>query len=286
MFKIAEKFPLNAAKTIFRVSIEAPLIAKSAKPGQFAIFRLDEYGERFPLTIADYDPEVGTVSFNFQPAGKSTQMFSLMEPGDYIADIVGPLGRPAEIDPNAKRVCVVGGGTGCAINSPVAKELKRLGIGVDMICGFRSKDIVIMEDEFRAACDHLYLTTDDGSYGEHGFVTVKLQQLLESGRQYDEVLAIGPIPMMKFVSKTTEPFGVKTIVSLNPIMVDGTGMCGGCRVTVGGETKFACVDGPDFDGHQVDYAELMSRNGVYRDREAQVAKEHVCRMEAMGKALI
>ena len=165
MFKIAEKYPLNTSKTIFRVSIEAPLIAKSAQPGQFAIFRLDEYGERFPLTIADYDPEVGTVSFNFQPAGKSTQMFSLMEPGDSIADIVGPLGRPAEIDPNAKRVCVVGGGTGCAINYPVAKELKRLGIGVDMICGFRSKDIVIMEDEFRAACDNLYICTDNASYG-------------------------------------------------------------------------------------------------------------------------
>ena len=159
MFRIAEKFPLNSSKTIYRVSIEAPLIAKAAKPGQFAIFRLDEYGERFPLTIADYDPEAGTVSFNFQPAGKSTAMFSIMEPGDYIADIVGPLGRPAEIDPNAKRVCVVGGGTGCAINYPVAKELKRLGVAVDMVCGFRSKDIVIMEDEFRAACDNLYICT-------------------------------------------------------------------------------------------------------------------------------
>ena len=185
-----------------------------------------------------------------------------------------------------KRVCVVGGGVGCAIALPSAVGFKEAGCEVDVIVGFRNKDIVILEDEFRACADNLYLMTDDGSYGEHGFVTVKLQQLLESGRQYDEVLAIGPIPMMKFVSKTTEPFGVKTIVSLNPIMVDGTGMCGGCRVTVGGETKFACVDGPDFDGHQVDYAELMSRNSVYRDREAQVSKEHVCRMEAMGKALI
>ena len=249
MFKIAEKFPLNTSQTIFRVSIEAPLIAKSAKPGQFAIFRLDEYGERFPLTIADYDPEVGTVSFNFQPAGKSTQMFSLMEPGDFIADIVGPLGRPAEIDPNAKRVCVVGGGTGCAINYPVAKELKRLGIGVDMICGFRSKDIVIMEDEFRAACDNLYITTDDGTYGEAGFVTNKLKELIESGVQYDSVLTCGPIVMMKNVAEVTRPYGIKTNASLNPIMIDGTGMCGGCRLSVAGERKFACVDGPEFDAH-------------------------------------
>ena len=286
MFKIAEKFPLNTSQTIFRVSIEAPLIAKSAKPGQFAIFRLDEYGERFPLTIADYDPEVGTVSFNFQPAGKSTQMFSLMEPGDFIADIVGPLGRPAEIDPNAKRVCVVGGGTGCAINYPVAKELKRLGIGVDMICGFRSKDIVIMEDEFRAACDNLYICTDDGTYGEKGFVTVKLKELIDSGVKYDAVIAIGPIPMMKFVSKTTEPYGIKTIVSLNPIMIDGTGMCGGCRVTVGGKMKFACVDGPDFDGHEVDFDELMNRNSVYRAQEAEEKERHACRLDQLAHEMM
>ena len=267
MFKIAEKYPLNTSKTIFRVSIEAPLIAKAAKPGQFAIFRLDEFGERFPLTIADYDPEVGTVSFNFQPAGKSTQMFSLMEPGDYIADIVGPLGRPAEIDPNAKRVCVVGGGTGCAINYPVAKELKRLGIGVDMVCGFRSKDIVIMEDEFRAACDNLYICTDDGTYGEKGFVTVKLKELIESGVQYDSVLTCGPIIMMKNVAEVTRPYGIRTTASLNPIMIDGTGMCGGCRLTVGGKTKFACVDGPDFDGFEVDFDEAMARNTMYRPFE-------------------
>ncbi len=277
MFKIAEKFPLNAAKTIFRVSIEAPLIAKSAKPGQFAIFRLDEYGERFPLTIADYDPEVGTVSFNFQPAGKSTQMFALMEPGDYIADIVGPLGRPAEIDPNAKRVCVVGGGTGCAINYPVAKELKRLGIGVDMICGFRSKDIVIMEDEFRAACDNLYICTDDGTYGEAGFVTVKLKELIESGVQYDSVLTCGPIVMMKNVAEVTHPYGIKTNASLNPIMIDGTGMCGGCRLSVAGERKFACVDGPEFDAHLVDWDSLLERNTFYTSEEAE-ENEHVCRI--------
>ena len=185
-----------------------------------------------------------------------------------------------------KRVCVVGGGVGCAIALPAARAFLEAGAIVDVIIGFRSKDIVILEDEFKEASTNLYLMTDDGSYGEKGFGTVKLQQLLESGIHYDEVLAIGPVPMMKFVCKTTEPFGVHTMVSLNPIMVDGTGMCGGCRVTVGGETKFACVDGPEFDGHQVDFAELMSRNGTYREREAEVAEKHVCRMEAMGKALI
>ena len=277
MFRIAEKYPINTSKTIFRVSVEAPLIAKSAKPGQFAIFRLDEFGERFPLTIADYDPEKGTVSFNFQPAGKSTQMFSLIEPGDYIADIVGPLGRPAEINPNAKRVCVVGGGTGCAINYPVAKELKRLGIAVDMICGFRSEDIVIMEDEFRAASDNLYITTDDGSYGEKGFVTTKLKELLEAGVQYDSVLTCGPVIMMKYVAETTRPYGVKTTASLNPIMIDGTGMCGGCRLTVGGERKFACVDGPEFDAHLVDWDSLLERNNFYLGEESD-QNEHVCRI--------
>ena len=277
MFRIAEKYPINTSKTIFRVSIEAPLIARSAKPGQFAIFRLDEFGERFPLTIADYDPEKGTVSFNFQPAGKSTQMFSLIEPGDYIADIVGPLGRPAEINPEAKRVCVVGGGTGCAINYPVAKELKRLGIAVDMICGFRSEDIVIMEDEFRAASDNLYITTDDGSYGETGFVTTKLKELLEAGVQYDSVLTCGPVVMMKYVAETTRPYGIKTTASLNPIMIDGTGMCGGCRLTVGGERKFACVDGPEFDAHLVDWDGLLERNNFYLGEESD-QNEHVCRI--------
>jgi len=283
MYKIVRKKELNSAVTL--MEIEAPFVAKKAKAGQFIIFRVDEQGERVPLTIAGYDREKGTVSIIFQKVRFSTNALGALNEGDYIQDFVGPLGKPTNTE-GVKRVCVVGGGVGCAIALPSAVGFKEAGCEVDVIVGFRSKDIVILEDEFRACADNLYLMTDDGSYGEHGFVTVKLQQLLESGRQYDEVLAIGPIPMMKFVSKTTEPFGVKTIVSLNPIMVDGTGMCGGCRVTVGGETKFACVDGPDFDGHQVDYAELMSRNGVYRDREAQVAKEHVCRMEAMGKALI
>ena len=283
MYKIVRKKELNAAVTL--MEIEAPFVARKAKAGQFIIFRIDEQGERVPLTIAGYDREKGTVTIIFQKVGFSTNALGKLNEGDYIRDFVGPLGKPTDVE-GKKRVCVVGGGVGCAIALPAAQAFKEAGAIVDVIIGFRTKDIVILEDEFRACSDNLYLMTDDGSYGEKGFGTVKLQQLLESGIAYDEVLAIGPVPMMKFVCKTTEPFGVKTIVSLNPIMVDGTGMCGGCRVTVGGETKFACVDGPEFDGHQVDFAELMSRNGVYRDREAQVAKDHTCRMEAMGKALI
>ncbi|MBQ9167702.1 MAG: sulfide/dihydroorotate dehydrogenase-like FAD/NAD-binding protein [Oscillospiraceae bacterium] len=283
MYKIVRKKELNSAVTL--MEIEAPFVAKKAKAGQFIIFRIDEQGERVPLTIAGYDREKGTVSIIFQKVGFSTIALGKLNEGDYIQDFVGPLGKPTEVE-GKKRVCVVGGGVGCAIALPSAKAFKEAGAEVDVIVGFRNKDIVILEDEFKAASNNLYLMTDDGSYGEHGFVTVKLQQLLEAGREYDEVLAIGPIPMMKFVSKTTEPFGVKTMVSLNPIMVDGTGMCGGCRVTVGGQTKFACVDGPEFDGHQVDYAELMSRNSTYRDREAEVSEKHACRMEAMGKALI
>ena len=283
MFKIVRKKELNPAVTL--LEIEAPFVARKAKAGQFIIFRIDEEGERVPLTIAGYDREKGTVSIIFQKVGLSTKMLGAMNEGDYIRDFVGPLGKPTETE-GKKRVCVVGGGVGCAIALPSAQAFKEAGCEVDVVVGFRNKDIVILEDEFRSCSDNLYLMTDDGSYGEQGFVTVKLQQLLESGREYDEVLAIGPIPMMKFVCKTTEPFGVKTIVSLNPIMVDGTGMCGGCRVTVGGEVKFACVDGPEFDGHQVDYAELMSRNATYREREAEVTETHTCRMEAMGKALI
>ena len=283
MYKIVRKKELNSAVTL--MEIEAPFVARKAKAGQFIIFRVDEQGERVPLTIAGYDREKGTVSIIFQKVGFSTNALGALNEGDYIQDFVGPLGKPTAPE-RAPRGSAVGGGEGCARALPSAVGSQEAGGAEHVIVGFRNKDIVILEDEFKACADNLYLMTDDGSYGEQGFVTVKLQQLLESGRQYDEVLAIGPIPMMKFVSKTTEPFGVKTVVSLNPIMVDGTGMCGGCRVTVGGETKFACVDGPDFDGHQVDYAELMSRNSVYRDREAQVSKEHVCRMEAMGKALI
>ena len=283
MYKIVRKKELNASVTL--MEIEAPFIAKKARAGLFIIFRNDEDGERVPLTIAGYDREKGTVSIIFQKVGFSTVALGNLNEGDYIRDFVGPLGKPTEVE-GVKRVCVGGGCVGCAIALPSAVAFKEAGAIVDVIVGFRNKDIVILEEEFKACADHLYLMTDDGSYGEQGFVTVKLQQLLESGIEYDEVLAIGPVPMMMFVAKTTEPFGVKTMVSLNPIMVDGTGMCGGCRVTVGGETRFACVDGPEFDGHKVDFAERMSRNSVYRSREAQVKETHACRIEAMGKALI
>ena len=283
MFKIVRKQELNSSVTL--MDIEAPFIAKKAKAGQFIIFRIDEQGERVPLTIAGYDREKGTVTIIFQKVGFATIALGNLNEGDYIRDFVGPLGKPTHTE-GVKRVCVVGGGVGCAIALPSAAAFKEAGAEVDVIVGFRNKDIVILEEEFKAVSDNMYLMTDDGSYGEQGFVTVKLDELLKSGREYDAVLAIGPIPMMKFVCKTTEPYGVKTMVSLNPIMIDGTGMCGGCRVTVGGETKFACVDGPEFDGHKVDFAELMSRNVTYRDREAEVKETHTCRMDAMGKALI
>ncbi len=283
MYKIVRKKELNP--TVTMMDIEAPFVARKAKAGQFIIFRVDEKGERVPLTVAGCDKDKGTVTIIFQKVGFSTNALGALNEGDYIQDFVGPLGRPTDVE-NKKRVCVVGGGVGCAIALPAARAFKEAGAEVDVIIGFRNKDLVILEEEFREASHNLYLMTDDGSYGEKGFGTVKLQALLESGREYDEVLAIGPVPMMKFVCKTTEPFGVKTIVSLNPIMVDGTGMCGGCRVTVDGKTKFACVDGPEFDGHKVDFAELMNRNGIYHEREAEVAKDHVCRIEAMGKALI
>ena len=282
MFKIVGKEVLNSNVT--RLDVEAPFVARKALAGQFIILRLDEKGERLPLTIAGYDREKGTVSIIFQHVGMTTKALALLEVGDTLQDFVGPLGKPTEIG-GQKRVAVVGGGVGCAIAYPVAKAMHDAGVEVDGIMGFRNKDIVILEKEFNDACDHFYMMTDDGSYGEQGFVTVKLQQLLESGVQYDEVIAIGPVPMMKFVCKTTEPFGVKTIVSLNPIMIDGTGMCGGCRVSVGGEVKFACVDGPEFDGHKVDFDELMNRNAAYRDQEAE-EMSHLCRFEKLGKELI
>ena len=283
MFKIVRKKELNAAVTL--MDIEAPFIAKKAKAGQFIIFRIDEQGERVPLTIAGYDREKGTVTIIFQKVGFATKALGSLNEGDYIRDFVGPLGKPTPVE-GKKKVCVVGGGVGCAIALPSAAAFKEAGAEVTVIVGFRSQDIVILEEEFKAVADRLILMTDDGSYGRHGLVTQPLQEMLEAGETFDEVLAIGPIPMMKFVCKTTEPFGVHTSVSLNPIMVDGTGMCGGCRVTVGGETKFACVDGPEFDGHKVDFAELMSRNSLYRCREAEVTEKHACRMETMGKQLI
>ena len=283
MFQIVRKKELNSAVTL--MDIHAPFIAKKAKAGQFIIFRIDEKGERVPLTIAGYDREKGTVTIIFQKVGFATKALGNLNEGDYIRDFVGPLGKPTPVE-GKKKVCVVGGGVGCAIALPSAAAFKEAGAEVTVIVGFRSKDIVILEEEFRSVADNLILMTDDGSYGRHGLVTQPLQEMLENGETFDEVLAIGPVPMMKFVCKTTEPFGVHTSVSLNPIMVDGTGMCGGCRVTVGGETKFACVDGPEFDGHKVDFAELMSRNSLYRTREAEVTETHACRMEAMGKQLI
>ena len=275
MAKIITKRRLNPTVTLMEVS--APLIAKKALPGQFIILRVDEEGERIPLTIADYDREKGTITIIFQKVGLTTELLDSLEEGDDILDFVGPLGRPTELE-GVQKVAVVGGGVGCAIAYPQAKYLHEHGVAVDVIAGFRSKDIVILEEEFQAACDHFYLTTDDGSYGEKGLVTDKLKALIEAGNQYDAVIAIGPIIMMKFVCKTTEPYRIKTLVSLNPIMIDGTGMCGGCRVSVGGEVKFACVDGPDFDGHQVDFDELMTRNGAYKERETQVRRDHACRL--------
>ena len=284
MVKIVHKKVLNPSVTLLEV--EAPLIAKKAKAGQFIILRLDEQGERIPLTIADYDREKGTVTIIFQKVGLTTELLAELNEGDSIRDFVGPLGLPTELPEGAKRVCVVGGGVGCAIAYPQAKTCHAEGLEVDVIAGFRSKDIVILEDEFKSACDHLYIMTDDGSYGEQGFVTVKLKELIDSVIHYDAVIAIGPIPMMNFVSKTTEPYGIKTIVSLNPIMIDGTGMCGGCRVTVGGKMKFACVDGPDFDGHEVDFDELMNRNSVYRAQEAEEKERHACRMDQLAHELM
>ena len=283
MFKIVRKKELNSAVTL--MEIEAPFVAKKAKAGQFIIFRVDETGERVPLTIAGYDREKGTVAIIFQKVGLTTKMLGAMNEGDYIQDFVGPLGKPTNTE-GIKRVCVVGGGVGCAIALPSAQAFKEAGAEVDVIVGFRSKDIVILEDEMNAVATNYYLMTDDGSQGEKGFVTDKLKALIEAGNNYDAVIAIGPIPMMKFVSLATKPFGIKTIVSLNPIMIDGTGMCGGCRVTVGGKIKFACVDGPDFDGHEVDFDELMNRNSIYKAREAELTETHICRMDKLANELI
>ncbi len=274
MFKIVKKRQLNSSVVL--LEIEAPFVAKKAQPGQFIIFRTDEHGERVPLTIADFDREKGTVTIIVQTVGRATKLLGSMNEGDSIRDFVGPLGVPTHFG-DAKRVAVIGGGVGCAIAYPQAKALHGMGAHVDMIAGFRSKEIVILEEEMKAVSDNLIITTDDGSYGKHGFVTNALQELIDAGNQYDLVVAIGPIPMMKFVCQVTKPYNIKTMVSLNPIMIDGTGMCGCCRVHVGGETKFACVDGPDFDGHQVDFEELMRRNANYREME-QEENEHICRL--------
>lgn len=271
MYRIAEKEVLNP--TVVKMVVEAPLIAKKAQPGQFIIFRAKEDSERVPLTIADYDRENGTVTIIFQIVGASTMELNSLNKGDYILDFVGPLGTPSKID-GLKKVCVIGGGVGCAIAYPIAKKLHENGAEVHSVTGFRNKDLIILEDEFSKVSDVLKIMTDDGSYGEKGLVTEALEKLIADGNEYDEVIAIGPLVMMKFVSLTTKKYGIKTTVSMNPIMVDGTGMCGGCRLTVGGETKFACVDGPDFDGHLVDFDEAMSRSGVYREFETTRREEH------------
>lgn len=275
LYRILHKKQLGEAVTL--LDLEAPAVAAKAQAGQFVMIRVDDKGERIPLTVAGYDREKGVLTIIFQMVGETTIRLGAMEEGQSVQDVTGPLGQPTHYG-NAKRVCVVGGGVGCAIAYPQAKELFARGAEVDVIAGFRSKDIVILEEEMRAVSRHLYITTDDGSYGEKGFVTNKLKSLVEGGEKYDLVIAIGPIPMMKFVSALTKKLGIPTIVSLNPIMIDGTGMCGGCRVTVGGQIKFACVDGPDFDGHQVDYDELMLRNGSYREQEAA----HKCRLGGMA----
>ena len=281
MYKVVTKRFLNEAKTICLFEIEAPLIARHAMAGQFVIFRLDEQGERVPVSVAGWDREKGTVTVMVQAAGRTTKMLHTVEQGDYITDIVGPLGKATEME-GLKKVCVVGGGVGCAIAYPIAKEMHKLGIDVTFIAGFRSKDIVILPEELKAASNKLIICTDDGSYGEHGFTTKFLQQeidanIAEGKAQFDRVIAIGPDIMMKFLADVTRPYGISTIISLDPIMVDGTGMCGGCRVIVGGETKFACVDGPDFDAHQVDFDSLLKRAAFYKDEQDRDA-QHICRM--------
>ena len=274
MYKILKKKVLNPTVTLMEV--EAPLIAAKAEPGQFIILRVDENGERIPLTVADFDREKGTVTIIFQIVGATTEKLNMLPEGGYIHDFVGPLGTPSHTE-GLKKVAVVGGGVGCAIAYPIAKKLHKLGAEVHSIVGFRNKDLVILEDEFRAASSVMKIMTDDGSYGEKGLVTDALKSLIEAGNSYDEVIAIGPLVMMKFVCRLTKEYGIKTVVSMNPIMIDGTGMCGGCRLTVGGETKFACVDGPDFDGHLVDFDEAIERGSMYRDFETR-KREEACNL--------
>ena len=274
MYRIVKKEVLNP--TVTRMDIEAPLIAKKAEPGQFIILRVDEKGERIPLTVADFDREHGTVTIIFQIVGATTEKLNHLEEGDCLQDFVGPLGRPSETE-GLKKVAVIGGGVGCAIAYPVAKKLHQQGAEVHSIVGFRNKDLVILEEEFRAVSSKFVMMTDDGSYGEKGLVTNALEKLIGEGETYDEVIAIGPLVMMKFVVKLTKEHNIKTVVSMNPIMIDGTGMCGGCRLTVGGKTKFACVDGPDFDGFEVDFDEAMARGTMYRDFERH-AYEETCNL--------
>ena len=274
MYTIVEKRELN--QWVVLMEIDAPLVAKKAEPGQFIILRTDEDGERIPLTVADFDREKGTVTIIFQIVGATTKKLSMLQKGEKLHDFVGPLGKATHTD-GLKKVAVVGGGVGCAIAYPVAKKLHNQGCEVHAICGFRSKDLVILEDEFRNASSKYVLMSDDGSVGEKGLVTDALEKLIESGEKYDEVITIGPLIMMKFVCNLTREYGIKTVASMNPVMIDGTGMCGGCRLTVGGKQKFACVDGPDFDGHQVDFDEAISRSSMYREFE-NCRRESACNL--------
>ena len=271
MFKIVSKRNLNP--TVTMMDIEAPLVAKKAEAGQFIILRTDEDGERIPLTVAGFDREKGTVKIIFQVVGATTEKLNHKSVGDCLADFAGPLGKPTETE-GLRKVCVVGGGVGCAIALPIAEKLHAEGCEVHTIVGFRNKDLVILEDEFSACSDKLTIMTDDGSYGTKGVVTAPLKTAIDSGENYDEVITIGPLIMMKFVVATTKPAGIKTVVSMNPIMIDGTGMCGSCRLTVDGKVKYACVDGPEFDGHLVDFDEAINRSKFYKEQE----KEHVCRL--------
>lgn len=274
MYKILKKQVLNPTVTLMEV--DAPLVAKKAEPGQFIILRVDENGERIPLTVADFDREKGTVTIIFQIVGATTEKLNHLNEGEFIHDFVGPLGVPSHTE-GLKKVAVVGGGVGCAIAYPIAKKLHNQGCEVHSIVGFRNKDLVILEDEFKACSDVVKMMTDDGSHGTKGLVTDALKELIEAGNKYDEVVAIGPLVMMKFVCKLTKEYDIKTVVSMNPIMIDGTGMCGGCRLTVGGETKFACVDGPDFDGHLVDFDEALERGAMYKEFEHK-KREETCNL--------
>ena len=270
MYKITEKKCLNPTVTL--MTVEAPLVARKAEPGQFIILRTDSDGERIPLTIADFDRNAGTVTIIFQIVGATTEKLNHKNEGDFIEDFVGPLGLPTKTE-GLKKVAVVGGGVGCAIAYPIAKKLHEQGTTVHTVTGFRTEDLVILEDEFKKISDEYILMTDDGSKGSKGLVTDALKKLIESGNKYDEVIVIGPLIMMKFVCKLTKEYDIKTTVSMNPVMIDGTGMCGGCRLTVGGETKFACVDGPDFDGHLVDFDEAMGRGAMYKEFERHQHEE-------------
>lgn len=274
MNRIIRKETLNPTVTL--MDIDAPLIAKKAEPGQFIILRVDEYGERIPLTIAGYDREKGSVTIIFQVVGATTEKLNRLNEGDMLQDFVGPLGRATSTE-GLRKVAVIGGGVGCAIALPVARKLHEQGTVVHSVIGFRAKDLVILENEFGTASDRCIIMTDDGSYGRKGLVTDALRELIENGEDYDEVIAIGPLVMMKFVCRLTKEYNIKTIVSMNPIMIDGTGMCGGCRLSVGGKTKFACVDGPEFDGHEVDFDEALARGATYREFE-RAAHEKTCNL--------